>query len=378
MKIEARRTERELWQLAAMRNNLKIQILPSVSQNASAAPMAYHLGELFCGAGGMALGASKARYKNFSFEHVWANDRNKDACKTFSANLKIAERHVVCKDVNQFEFGKVPKIDGLIFGFPCNDFSAVGERKGLNGEYGGLYIHGIRALRHFKPLFFVAENVGGLQSANKKQALNIIRCAMEDAGYEVSYSLYKFERYNVPQRRHRLFFVGFRKGKGIRFEHPKPSDKIATARAALNGIPCSAPNQERTAQNELVVRRLKCIKPGENAFTANLPLALQLHMKSGATISQIYKRLKADEPAYTVTGSGGGGTHIYHWDEPRALTNRERARLQTFPDDFEFHGGKESVRRQIGMAVPPKGAEIIFRQILKSLAAANVLPQQFV
>ena len=81
----------------------------------------------------------------------------------------------------------------------------------------------------------------------------------------------------------------------------------------------------------------------------------------------IYKRLDPDKPAYTVTGSGGGGTHIYHWDEPRALTNRERARLQTFPDDFKFIGSKESVRRQIGMAVPVQGAKIILEAVLKTL-----------
>ena len=83
------------------------------------------------------------------------------------------------------------------------------------------------------------------------------------------------------------------------------------------------------------------------------------------------KRLDPDKPAYTVTGSGGGGTHIYHWEEPRALTNRERARLQTFPDTFEFLGSKESVRKQIGMAVPCEGARIIFEAILNSFAGMD-------
>ena len=85
-------------------------------------------------------------------------------------------------------------------------------------------------------------------------------------------------------------------------------------------------------------------------------------------MSQIYKRLNPDLPAYTITGSGGGGTHVYHWSEPRALTNRERARLQTFPDNYIFEGSKESVRKQIGMAVPCKGAKIIFESILKTFA----------
>jgi DNA (cytosine-5)-methyltransferase 1 len=120
-----------------------------------------------------------------------------------------------------------------------------------------------------------------------------------------------------------------------------------------------ATNNELTKQSAVVVERLKHIKPGENAFTANLPEHLQLNV-SGAKISQIYKRLRADKPSYTITGSGGGGTHVYHWSEPRALTNRERARLQTFPDNFEFLGTKESVRKQIGMAVPVEGAQVVF------------------
>ena len=85
-------------------------------------------------------------------------------------------------------------------------------------------------------------------------------------------------------------------------------------------------------------------------------------------MSQIYKRLDPNKPSYTITGSGGGGTHGYHWDEPRALTNRERARIQTFPDDFVFEGSKEEVRKQIGMAVPPRAAKVIIEAILKTFA----------
>ena len=132
-------------------------------------------------------------------------------------------------------------------------------------------------------------------------------------------------------------------------------------------IPVDALNNELTRQSATVVKRLQHILPGQNAFTADLPEALQLNI-TGAKISQIYKRLDPTKPAYTVTGSGGGGTHIYHWEEPRALTNRERARLQTFPDTYRFVGSKESVRKQIGMAVPCRGAKIVFESILKSLA----------
>ena len=129
-------------------------------------------------------------------------------------------------------------------------------------------------------------------------------------------------------------------------------------------------NNELTNQSAAVVERLKYIKPGENAFTAAIPEELRLNV-AGAKISQIYRRLDPDKPAYTVTGSGGGGTHIYHWEEPRALTNRERARLQTFPDTFVFQGSKESVRKQIGMAVPCRGAQIICEAILRSFAGID-------
>src|SRR5690606_13030469 len=116
-----------------------------------------------------------------------------------------------------------------------------------------------------------------------------------------------------------------------------------------------------------VKEMLSYIPPGENAWYEGIPEHLRLNVK-GARLSSIYKRLDPNRPAYTVTGSGGGGTHMYHWNETRALTNRERARLQTFPDDFVFLGTKEAVRKQVGMAVPPEGAKIVFEAILKSFA----------
>ena len=154
-----------------------------------------------------------------------------------------------------------------------------------------------------------------------------------------------------------------------KFRVPSPApyaDIDVSARTALSGIPASAPNQELTRQSANVVERLNLIQPGQNAFTADLPERLQINTRT--RISQIYRRLHPDKPSYTVTGSGGGGTHVYHWNEPRALTNRERARLQTFPDSYEFRGSKESVRKQIGMAVPVRGAQIILEAVLRSFA----------
>lgn len=330
------------------------------------------VGELFAGAGGMALGASLANHKGIKFRHVWATDNNRDACETFRLNIDIDERNVITKDVEDLDFNRLPPIDGLIFGFPCNDFSVVGEQKGIRGRFGGLYRYGVKALRHFKPKFFIAENVSGLTSVNKNADFERILSELAGEGYEVSPKLYRFEEYGVPQRRHRVIIVGFRTDLRIKFNHPEPvPEQPPSVAEALSDIPEDATNNERTAQNPRVVERLKHIKPGENAFTADLPEHLRLNMRSGAMISQIYRRLVADQPSYTITGSGGGGTHMYHWKENRALTNRERARLQTFPDDFVFLGPKESVRKQIGMAVPPRGVKPIFEAVAEATITAQ-------
>lgn len=328
----------------------------------------YRLGELFSGAGGTALAAHKANYKDNRFSHVWVNDNNKDACETLKRNIPIAPENVRCCDIQDLDMGSLPDIDGLVFGFPCNDFSIVGDRDGISGNYGGLYRWGIHCLEVKQPLFFVAENVSGLVSSNND--LDVILEAMKSTGYRVFPKIYRFEEYGVPQARHRIIIVGFRSDLSIdHFVHPRPTTKNnpKTCREALAGIKPATPNNELTRQSDRVVERLKHIRPGENAFTASLPKHLKLVLNSNATISQIYRRLKPDAPSYTVTGSGGGGTHLYHWKEHRALTNRERARLQTFPDGYVFWGGKESVRKQIGMAVPPRGAKPIFRAVLKTL-----------
>ena len=218
----------------------------------------------------------------------------------------------------------------------------------------------------------MAENVGGIKSANAGKAFQKIQKDLIAAGYKIYPNLYKFEEYGVPQARHRMIIVGIR--KDIPFEYKVPSTEPyknidVTCKTAMEvpPIPVTAANNELTRQSATVVERLKHIKPGQNAFTADLPEKLRLNVK-GAKISQIYKRLDPTKPAYTVTGSGGGGTHIYHYKENRALTNRERARLQTFPDNYVFEGSKESVRKQIGMAVPARGAKIIFEAILNTFA----------
>lgn len=335
----------------------------------------FRMGELFCGPGGLAWGASHATIERSEYRivHAWANDFDEETCQTYRHNICPGEPDsVYCEDVHSLDIEKLGNIDAFSFGFPCNDFSVVGEQKGFDGTFGPLYTYGIKVLKRYQPLWFLAENVGGLQSANEGSAFAKIKEDMIACGYRIYPNLYKFEEYGVPQARHRIIIVGIRNDMPFEFKIPSPEpykDADNTCRTAIEvpPIPANAPNNEKTKQSEQVVKRLGYIKPGQNAFTADLPDELKLNIK-GAKISQIYKRLDPDKPAYTVTGSGGGGTHIYHWSEPRALTNRERARLQTFPDTFIFEGSKESVRKQIGMAVPCQGAQIIYEAILRTFA----------
>ncbi len=338
----------------------------------------FKLAELFSGPGGLALGALRSTAENdttiFEIEPSWANDFDADTCKTYARNIHGGDgTNVVCAPVQDIDFKKIKGFDVLAFGFPCNDFSVVGEQKGFNGEYGPLYSYGIKAINEHRPKWFIAENVSGLQSANNGQAFKQILNDLENAGdgYELTAHLYKFEEYGVPQQRHRIVMVGIRKDLGLKFKVPAPTTKhnhIGAQFVIENPrIPDGAPNHELTKQSAGVIERLKYIPAGENAWYEGIPEHLRLNVK-GARMSQIYKRLHPEKPAYTITGSGGGGTHVYHWSEHRALTNRERARLQSFPDDFIFEGSKESVRKQIGMAVPPVGAQAIVTAVLKTFA----------
>lgn len=365
--------------------------------------MIFKKGELFCGPGGLALGAKMARFnfnnEEYDVEHVWANDIDLAACETFATNicgsnneiittkesdLSSGKSSIICKDVRQLDIKSLPPIDAFTFGFPCNDFSNIGEKKGFEGDYGPLYTYGVSVLKYHSPKWFLAENVGGLSNANDGNAFSKILKDLSDpnlnqyGGYNVVPHYYKFEEYGVPQARHRIIIVGIRRDFGLSFKVPAPitpeKKSYMTSRDAFEmgcynegHVEDAVYNNEKTKHPQRTVQRLQAIPPGENAWYEGIPKELRLNVK-GARLSNIYKRLHPEIPAYTVTGSGGGGTHMYHYKEPRALTNRERARLQTFPDYYVFRGSKEEVRKQIGMAVPPYGVKIIIEAILKTFA----------
>ena len=340
----------------------------------------FKLGELFCGPGGIACGAMKAKSDNgkYRVQHVWANDYDKDTCETYIKNICPNDpQSVYHGDVRELNIDRLGDIDAFCYGFPCNSFSNVGKHKGLSNEkFGQLYWYGIEVLKKYKPKWFLAENVSGIRSAGSGD-FQIILDDMRKAGYKLNVNLYKAEQYGIPQRRHRVIIVGIREDLPVEFKVPDPSKYInfdISSKTALLNIPATASNNEKRKLSENVVRRLSYILPGENVWQAEERLGEEfpeeLRINTKTKISQIYRKLDPDKPAYTVTASGGGGTYMYHWTD-RELTNRERARIQTFPDDYEFVGNYSSVRKQIGMAVPCKLSEIVITAILNCFAGVD-------
>jgi DNA (cytosine-5)-methyltransferase 1 len=302
------------------------------------------------------------------YKTVWANDFSEWAVQSFKENLGDV---IVFEDITKIDpytDKSVPDCDLVLGGFPCQDFSVIWKQPGLNGKRGGLYRHFLEFVDAKKPKAFVAENVKGLLTANKRKAIEVIIKDLESLtpGYIVKPHLYNFAEYGVPQFRERLIIVGIRIDTGFNFVHPKPTHgpssakPYVTAGDALRGVENVSFNNEHINCKEKTKKMLELIPEGGN-FT-DIPKEHPLYVKG--MISHVYRRIKLDEPAKTIIAAGGGGTWGYHYPEPRPLTNRERARLQSFPDDFKFIGSVAEVRRQIGNAVPPEGVRALARRLM--------------
>ena len=315
---------------------------------------------LFSGCGGMDLPFHKA-----GFKVVWAIDSNKYACKTFSRNIADV---IINDSIENIDIAQVPEAEICIGGFPCQDFSLIWKRPGLEGTRGNLYTYFLDFVNQKKPKAFVAENVKGLLSANNYQAIKQIISDFESIapGYLVKPKLYNFADYGVPQFRQRLLLVGIRMDTGFNFVHPQPEygqnrkKPYRTAGEALKNVEAVLDNNKHHKIQTRTVEILNRIKPGGNF--SDIPKDSPYYVKG--MISHIYRRIHPDKPSSTIIAGGGGGTWGYHYLEPRSLTNRERARLQTFPDDFVFEGSTTEVRRQIGNAVPPQGIAAVVEALI--------------
>lgn len=308
---------------------------------------------LFSGCGGLDLGFHQQGY-----ETVWANDSNEWAVETFRRNFGNVIIHGDIEAIDPYN-SNIPDCDLILGGFPCQDFSMIWKRPGLNGERGNLYKSFLRFVDAKKPKAFVAENVKGLLTANNNKAIETIIKDFESIapGYLVKVQLYNFADYGVPQFRERVLIVGIRVNTDFEFTHPSPTHgtghkhRHITAGKALEGVKKVPYNNEHMNIAPKTVEKLKLILEGGN-FT-DIPKDHHLYVKG--MISHVYRRINRSEPAKTIIAAGGGGTWGYHYPEPRPLTNRERARLQSYPDDFVFEGPNAEVRRQIGNSVPPVG-----------------------
>ena len=243
------------------------------------------------------------------------------------------------------------------------------KRRGFKGKFGGLYVYACKVLKFYKPKFFLAENVSNIATKNKKSRIyknfKKILFDFNKLGYKIKIKKIKFEKLGVPQKRHRLLILGYKANTKLEnYNFPLENKKIVNCKTVLERLKKfkNLTNNEIYIHSKKIEQRLNKIKYGQNVWDINgLPNVKKARM------SNIYKKLDPYKPAYTVTGSGGGGTHMYHYKYPRSLTNRERATLQTFPINYKFCGNKTSVRKQIGMAVPPIGAKEIFTSLKKYL-----------
>lgn len=318
----------------------------------------YSVLSLFAGCGGLDLGFSQE-----GFEIKWANDYDHWSCETYKRNFG---EHIAEGDIANIDAKDIPSADIILGGFPCQDFSMIWKRGGITTERGNLYRHLVRIVKAKKPLLFIGENVKGLLTANNGKAVEQIAKDFAEVGYEVSVNKVNFANYGAPQLRERVLIIGTRKDLRHQFKLPEPThmpDKYVSAKEALKGVEKALYNNERLKIQPRTETMLKLIPAGGNF--ASIPRSSPYYVKG--MISHVYRRLHPDKPSTTIIAGGGGGTWGYHYDEPRPLTNRERARLFGYPDDFVFLGSTTEVRRQIGNSVPPAGIRPIAKAIRKFL-----------
>lgn len=331
----------------------------------------YKLLELFAGAGGLAIGMEQA-----GFESVLFNEIDAAACKTLRKNRP--NWNVVEGDIAKLDFTPYrDQIDILSGGFPCQAFSYAGKKLGFEDTRGTLFFEFARAVKETNPKVFVAENVRGLLAHDEGRTLAAITDIIDELGYcLVPPRVLKAVFYKVPQKRERLFLIGIRKDLAdkVEFHWPSPYHRILTLQDALkagelyeNDVPQSAGQKYPQRKAEIMAQ----VPAG--GYWKDLPDALQREymQKSyflGGGKTGMARRLAWDEPSLTLTcAPAQKQTERCHPEETRPLTVREYARIQTFPDDWQFEGSLGAQYRQIGNAVPVNLAYAVGRALVRLL-----------
>ncbi len=314
----------------------------------------YSVLELFAGAGGLALGLEKSGLKCIAL-----NEIDKWACETLRNNRP--NWNVLEGDVKNFDFsGYKGKVDVVTGGFPCQAFSYAGKKLGLNDARGTLFYEFARVVQQVKPAICIGENVRGLLSHNHGKTLKGMISILDEIGYKIApVEVLKAIHYKVPQKRERLVLVGVRKDIDIEFEYPKPHKRIYTLKDALKKgdlFDCNVPKSKGVKYPEYKKQVLDLVPP--KGYWRDLPVDIQKEYMGGSYYlgggkTGMARRIGWDEPSLTLTCSPAQKqTERCHPDETRPFTVREYARIQTFPDEWEFAGSVAQQYKQIGNAVP--------------------------
>ena len=329
----------------------------------------YNVLELFAGAGGLAIGLEKAGLKCIALNEIdhWA-------AETLRKNRP--HWNVMEGDVRNLSFNNLKnQVDVVTGGFPCQAFSYAGKKLGLNDARGTLFYEFARVVDETKPLICVGENVRGLLNHDDGRTLDGMKSILDEIGYKpIDPRILKAIFYNVPQKRERLILVGIRKDIEVDFSYPKPYKKIYTLKDVLkagNLFPTDVPESEGSLYPKRKREILDKVPPG--GYWRDLPLILQKEymQKSfylGGGKTGMARRMSWEEPSLTLTCSPAQKqTERCHPDETRPFTVREYARIQTFPDNWEFAGSVSNQYKQIGNAVPVNLAKELGYSIVKFL-----------
>ena len=314
----------------------------------------YTVLELFAGAGGLAVGMEKAGLKC-----VALNEIDKYACQTLRKNRpnwKVLEGDIKSFDFTDFH----NKVDVVTGGFPCQAFSYAGKKLGLDDARGTLFYEFARVVKEVNPPICIGENVRGLLSHEKGKTLQGMISILDEIGYKVvPVQVLKAINYNVPQKRERIILVGVRKDIDVKYEYPKPYKKIYNLSDALKKgslYNCNVPMSAGAKYPKSKVDVLDLVP--QKGYWRNLPLEIQKEFMGGSFYlgggkTGMARRIGWDEPCLTLTCSPAQKqTERCHPEETRPFTVREYARIQTFPDEWEFQGSTAQQYKQIGNAVP--------------------------
>lgn len=331
----------------------------------------YNSIELFAGGGGLALGMSLA-----GLHHILLNEFDSSACKTLKTNKP--EWNVIEGDIRHIDFTPLRgKVDFLSGGFPCQAFSYAGKQEGFSDTRGTLFFELARAVKEIQPLVFMGENVKGLKSHDDGRTFRTICNTISELGYTlVAPKVLKAIMYQVPQKRERLILIAIRNdvANGIDFQWPSPFERVLTLRDALfRGIifDQDVPASEGAKYPEKKSRVLDLVPQGGDWRDLPENIAKEYmggswHLGGGKT--GMARRLSLNEPSLTLTCSPcQKQTERCHPLETRPLNVREYARIQTFPDSWQFKGTLSDKYKQIGNAVPVNLAWAIGRSIIRLL-----------